>query len=505
MGNIKKIYIFIFSLPIFLIFLKEDKWKFVFLTTVFLVFILSWDKKLKKEIYETTQELKKANKDLLMQKVETHNLFYYDKITHLPNRSYFIEALKAGIKESKSYNVDLAILFIDLDQFKQINDNFGHDTGDSVLKKVSNRLKKTLKGKGVISRAGGDEFFVLLKNIKNNEYIIGVTEEILKVMKKPVITDKYEFYISLSIGVSIYNGIKDDYKSIMKNADIAMYRAKEKGGNTYQIYYEGLNQDEIENLMLANNLRNAIKKNELSLYYQPKIDVITGKVIGMEALLRWHLNKKNVISPNKFIPIAEETGLIIPIGEWVIREACRFNKELIDSGYPAFRVSVNISPKQFKDKNLISIVEDILNETNLSGECLELEITENLDILEIKDTIDIIENLKELGIYISIDDFGKGYSSLNYLKDMSIDELKIDKSFILGLSSSPKNEAIAKSIILLAHQLDMKVTAEGVEKLEDLMFLKNNQCDKVQGFYYSEPLTRDNFISFIKNNIKKLG
>ncbi|MBS4539044.1 bifunctional diguanylate cyclase/phosphodiesterase [Clostridium sp. D2Q-11] len=464
---------------------------------------MTCNRKLKKEVLQTTEELKEANKDLLLQQEKIHNLAYYDGVTLLPNRTYFIDALKTVLEESKFTGNKFAILFIDLDKFKQINDTFGHDIGDVVLKIITKRLKKRLKSNGLLARAGGDEFFVLLKDIETEGEIINIAENILQSIKRPVITDKCEFYVSLSIGISIWDDKIIDENQLMKYADIAMYNAKKMGGNTYRIYYEELSKHEMENLMIANSLRNAIAKDELNLSYQPKIDIDSGEVVGMEALLRWENSEIGQIFPDKFIPIAEDTGLIIPIGTWVIKEACKMNKSMLDLGYPPMRVSVNISAKQFKDVNFINIIKDTLKDSGLPANQLELEITETFALIDVKNTIEMLSKLKEIGVYISVDDFGKGYSSLNYLRDMDIDELKIDKSFILGLTKNPKNASIAKTIIMLAHQLNMNVTAEGVEKVEDLLFLKSNKCDKVQGFYYSKPVTKDIFIDYLNEYNKE--
>lgn len=473
--------------------------------TLLSMLAMTYNRKLKKEVLETTEELKQANKELLMQQEKIHNLAYYDGVTLLPNRTYFIDALKSVLEEAKVTGSKFAILFIDLDKFKQINDTFGHDIGDVVLQIVTKRLKNRLKNNGLLARAGGDEFFVLIKDIKTEDEIIKIADKILQSIKRPVVTDECEFYISLSIGISIWDDKRIDDKTLMKFADIAMYNAKKMGGNTYRVYYEELSRHEMENLVLANSLRNAITKKELCLHYQPKVDVNKGNIVGMEALLRWESSEVGKVFPDKFIPIAEETGLIIPIGAWVIKEACKMNKNLLDLGYPPMRMSVNISAKQFKDINFINIINEALKESGLPAKLLELEITETFALLDVKHTIEMLSKLKEIGVYISVDDFGKGYSSLNYLRDMDIDELKIDKSFILGLTKNPKNASIAKSIITLAHQLNMNVTAEGVEKIEDLLFLKTNKCDKVQGYYYSKPIIKDEFITFIDEYNKKLG
>lgn len=464
-----------------------------------LLLVLLWNKKLKKEVSKRTAELESVNKDLMIQEAKAYDLAYYDPITGLPNKLYFMKKLDVAIKESKTKGYKVAVLCLDLDRFKQINDTLGHNVGDMLLRAVGERIGRLILEPNLISRIGGDEFFILIKDIKTEEETGKICKSILEELKRPFSINSYDLYINTSIGVSLYPEGGEDTSSLMKNADTAMYMAKDGGGNGYYIYNISLSQSHLSNLIIANKLQKAIEKRELCLYYQPKIDIFTGKVVGAEALLRWFNDELGSVSPVQFIPIAEETGLILPIGEWVLIEACKQHKEWQNIGLEPIVISVNISAKQFQHQDLVKIVSRILKETEVYPHYLELEITESTAVVDINYTIDILDRLKEIGVHISIDDFGTGYSSLNYLKEMNVDELKIDKSFICDINSNPKNKAIAKTIILLAHELGLNVTAEGVESREHLEILRENKCNKAQGYYYSPPIKATEFEEFIRN------
>jgi len=471
--------------------------------TLIIVSFISWNKKLKSEVLKRTSELEEANKDLIEQQEEIHSLAHYDTITGLPNRLYFVKTLENAIISSKKDNTVLAILNLDLDRFKQINDTLGHDIGDNVLQLTGERISEVIKEKDFLARVGGDEFFVLVKDIdpiNGRAEVIKTAEAIINNFEAPYKIKNYELFLTTSIGISMYPKGGIDFQGLMKTSDLAMYKAKENGGNKYYIYDEALGEKQLENLILINKLRQAEKNKELELYYQPKVETDTEKIIGMEALLRWNHSERGMIYPNEFIPIAEETGLIVPIGEWVLWNACKQAKEWQEKGYGQLCISVNISARQFQNQNIIDIVSNILKETGLEPRYLELEITETIAMLDINYTIDILKKLKNIGVSISIDDFGTGYSSLNYLKQMNVDELKIDKSFIKDLLINPKNMAIAKTIILLAHQLNLQVTAEGVETEEDVDFLRENRCDKIQGYYYSAPIAASEFEEHLMQN-----
>lgn len=317
-------------------------------------------------------------------------------------------------------------------------------------------------------------------------------------MSQPFLMNRYKHFLTASVGVSIYPEGGKDLTTLVKNADMAMYRAKKGGGNNFYVYNKELSDIEINKVKTISQLRRAVERNEFELYYQPKIDMNLGKVHGMEALIRWNNPDEGLIGPNKFIPIAEEMGLILPIGEWVLREACRQNKEWLDKGYQPIRVSVNISGMQFQQKDFVDIVKNVLEDTGIESQYLELEITESIAMIDIKYIIEVLKKLKSLGVYISIDDFGTGYSSFSYLKEMSVDELKIDRTFIMDVNTNTKNMSIVKAIIHLAHELNLEVTAEGAETEEHIQFLKENNCDKVQGYYYSKPVSSEEFEKFLK-------
>lgn len=465
-----------------------------------IIFFIIWNKRLKKEVYNRTKELQFANKELLLNQKKIHNLAYYDSVTSLPNRLFLIETLSKSITKATMENSRIALLYLDLDRFKHINDTLGHDVGDKVLDLIGKRISRLIKKSDVLARIGGDEFLVLMADIKSENEAVLLANKIKEDFKNPFIVSDYELFLTTSIGIAIYPEAGKTIQALMKNADVSMYKAKSDGGNNYYIYTKELSEKEMDNLILINQLRQAERNNELRLFYQPIIDINTGTITSMEALIRWDKPGEGLVSPARFIPLAEETGLIVPIGEWVIRTACIQNKTWIDKGYKPMRVSVNISAKQFQHQNFPETVLKIINETGINPHYLDLEITESIAIMDIEYTLEMLRKLKAIGINIAIDDFGTGYSSLYKLKEMSVDELKIDRSFIKDLNLNSRNKTIAKAIILLAHQLNLKVVAEGVETEEQLEFLKENGCNKAQGFYYSKPVPPDEFEKFLESN-----
>lgn len=454
---------------------------------IVLLLLFTWNKKLQQEVAKRTNELETANKNLKAHQERIYKLAYFDPITDLPNKVYFMEELEETM-ENLTENENLGILHLDLDKFKYINDNLGHNIGDEVLKLVGLRLGNLIWEGDLIARDGGDEYLILLKNIKDISKIDTTVNKIIESFKKPIVSKDYELYLTTSVGIAIYPEAGQDSISLMKNAEIALYEAKEIGGNSYFKYNMQIGKREYDNLTTLNQLRQAVTNGEFILYYQPKFDIKTGEIIGLESLIRWENPRRGLIFPDEFIPLAEETGLIFSIGEWVLREACRQNKEWIDKGYKPRRVSVNISARQFQHYNFLDMVSNILEETGLEPKYLGLEITETTAISDITYTLDVLDRLKELGVFVIMDDFGTGYSNLSYLGEMNIDELKIDRSFIWDLDINEKNRAISRTIILLAKQFNILVTAEGIETEKQLNILKELGSDTGQGYYFSKPI-----------------
>jgi len=417
---------------------------------------------------------------------------YYDYLTGLPNHRFFKERLTQTLKEIKNHpNRMLAVMFLDLDRFKIINDTLGHDFGDKVIQKVGELLIDALEEKDTIARLGGDEFTILLPDLKNLDEAIYTAEKITNLFHSSLIIDDYDINVTASIGIALYPTDGEDAHTLIKHADMAMYRIKEQGKNDYTVYTPLKNDPYATQFYLEKEIRNGLEKKEFFVYYQPTVHIETGEIIGMEALIRWNHPTKGVITSGEFIHIAEETGLIVPLGEYVLKEACHFNVSLQKSGVSPLTVSVNLSTRQFLQSNLYESIARILKETGLSPELLELEITETMT-MDTQQAIPILTKLKNLGIKISIDDFGTGYSSLNYLRKLPIDRLKIDRSFISDLSNA-NNAAIVSTIINMAYHLHLQVTAEGVEDEKQYQFLKRNKCHDIQGFYFSRPLPASEF------------
>jgi diguanylate cyclase (GGDEF)-like protein/PAS domain S-box-containing protein len=412
----------------------------------------------------------------------------HDALTGLPNRHLLNTRLQQAISAAKRSPHLMALVFVDLDHFKFVNDTLGHDVGDIVLTTIAKRLTSCLRDADTAARSGGDEFLLILVDHESTESISAVIRRVLEVIAQPIIANEQNLYITCSIGISLFSQDGDNASTLLKNADTAMYHAKEKGRNNFQFFNNEMNFRVHERFMLESSLRQAMTDNSLSLAYQPQIDVLTGKVIGVEALLRWKHAELGNIPPTRFIPIAEESGLIVALGEWVLRTACTQAKTWQDSGMPAMTMAVNLSARQFKQNNLPHLVKTILTETGLAAKYLELELTESLAFENSEKLILTLTQLKAMGLQITIDDFGTGYSSLSYLKHLPLDRLKIDISFIHDIVIDKGDEAIAQIIILLGHSLRLKVIAEGVETNEQLKILLAQGCDEIQGFYYSEAL-----------------
>ncbi len=417
-----------------------------------------------------------------------NRLAYYDPMTDLPNRVLFIDRLNQAIIGANKYNRLVAVLFLDLDHFKRINDTLGHAAGDEMLKAVAVRLKKTLFETDTLTRIGGDEFTVMLPGLEKADHAIRVAEKVFASFKQPFHISGQALYMTVSMGIAIFPNDGVDSATILKNADTAMYQAKDKGRNNYRMYSSAMSVRAFECLILENSLRRSLDNNELEVYYQPLIDSQSGKIIKLEALVRWHHPNLGLVGPNEFIPIAEETGIIVPLGEWVMKQACWQVKEWHEKGYSDLRVAVNLSDRQFNYGDLVGVVSRILTETRLEPRFLDLELTENMIMKNIDDSIRTQYRLKMMGVTISIDDFGTGYSSLSYLKRFPIDTLKIDRSFINDVHKDKSDEAIIKAIISMAHNMKLSVVAEGVETDQQLQFLKLHDCDILQGFLFSKPL-----------------
>ncbi|HTP66360.1 MAG TPA: EAL domain-containing protein [Geobacteraceae bacterium] len=428
------------------------------------------------------------------------HLAYYDSLTSLPNQHFFHELLHNALAQAQRYERMLAVLFLDLDRFKNINDTLGHSVGDQLLKAVAQRLKDCCSREGdTVGRRGGDEFIILLPELKDVNGPVRVAQRIINAFSRTFILPEHELSISTSIGISIFPHDGGDPEALIKKADMAMYRAKEGGRNRYHLYTPTTDTQVFERLALENSLRKAFERDEFLLHYQPKLNIATGRVISVEALVRWRHPEMGLVMPTQFIPLAEETGLIAPLGEWVLRAACVQNKAWQDAGYPSMRIAVNISPKQFQLHNLAEIVERALSDARLNADCLELEITENVMLRNEDAVAKTLCRLSDLGVHISIDDFGTGYSTFSYIRRIPIDSLKIDQSFINDICSNLNDEAITTAVIDMAQSLNLNVVAEGVETEEQRKLLESLNCSEMQGYYFSRPLPADEFGKYLDN------
>ena len=427
---------------------------------------------------------------------QIYRLAYYDPLTGLPNRTLFYSLLEQALTEAHRNQSHGALLFLDLDRFKNINDSFGHSPADLVLKEVGNRLTTTLRGEDIVSRLGGDEFVIALFDIKRREHAGNVAQKLLAALAEPFFIEHHEVMLSASIGISIFPEDGRDTETLIKNADVAMYRAKKQGRSTHVFYSHEMNLRSLDQLKLEGNLRRAIERKEFRLHYQPQLDLASGRITGAEALLRWYHPEQSMISPAQFIPVAEETGLIIPIGEWVIDAACRQIREWIDCGLPPVRIAVNLSARQFST-SLPKTVLGIIARYGIPNDSLELEITESMLMHNAESVVAMMRDFAAAGILMALDDFGTGYSSLSYLKRFPIDNLKIDQSFVRGIPGDPDDSAIARAIISMAKNLRLSVIAEGVETIEQLEFLREAGCDEIQGYYFSRPLLPDEFAALL--------
>jgi diguanylate cyclase (GGDEF)-like protein len=431
---------------------------------------------------------RRAEQKLRESEARLNYLAYHDVLTNLPNRLLFQDRLQHAMYQARRADQQVAILFLDLDRFKTINDSLGHEVGDELLRVVSRQLQDCMRNSDTVARLGGDEFVVILEQLQDLKEVVVVARKILHQVSTPMTIKNQELSVSASIGISVYPGDSEDVEGLMRCADMAMYRAKEYGRDSYQFYTPDLNIRAIELLVLERDLRKALAQDQLLVHYQPQFDLTDQRLIGMEALVRWQHPERGIISPAEFIPLAEETGLVIPIGEWVMRTACAQNKAWQEAGHPSFKVAVNLSSRQFDQQSLVQTVDRVLSDSRLDPEYLELELTETIVMKHAEATIAALEALGKMGVALTIDDFGTGYSSLSYLKRFPINRLKIDRSFVRECTLNTKDAAIISSIIALAHGMNLQVIAEGVETEEQSKFLREQGSDGGQGYLYSHPL-----------------
>ncbi|HUP64551.1 MAG TPA: EAL domain-containing protein [Thermoanaerobaculia bacterium] len=430
---------------------------------------------------------------------QVEHVAYHDPLTGLPNRALFMDRLIVALAHANRHQHKLGIIFLDLDRFKQINDSLGHTMGDTLLKSVAERIRKSVREEDTIARFGGDEFAVLIHILGKAEHAGKIARKILDALASPFALGERELFITASAGIAIYPNDGLDAEALIKNADTSMYRAKHQGGDGYQFYTPSMNSRALEMLELESSLRKALKNNELTLFYQPLIDLQSGLVYGLEALIRWNHPEHGVMLPDRFIQTAEVSGLIIPMGNWVLREACRQARFWQRQKGTDLVVSVNLSARQFHQSDLTEQVRQALEESRLPARLLELEITETNAMQDVNKTIAILRELKELGVRIAIDDFGTGYSSLSYLKQFPVDTLKLDQSFVRDLIA-PQDAKIVSGVIAMAHSMSLQVMAEGVETLSQLDFLRANECDKLQGFLFSRPLPPEHFDRYMTHH-----
>jgi diguanylate cyclase (GGDEF)-like protein len=421
-----------------------------------------------------------------------NNMTYYDQLTGLPNSILFNEKVNYAINQASYSNENLGILYLNLDFFKTVNDTKGHEVGDELIKIIAEKLLECFCESDIVARFGGDEFLILLNNISKENDVNKIISDLMSIFKFPFIIKGQEFFVTASAGVAIYPIDGDNTDTLIKNADLALHVAKNTGKNQCLLCSSNMKDEALKVMELSNSLYHALEKNELFLYYQPQINIKTGKIEGLEALLRWDNPKFGRVPPNVFIPIAEKTGLINQIGEWVIRTACIQNKAWQDMGLTSVRMAVNLSFIQFQNAKLVDMIESILKETGMNPRFLEIEITESIAVRETAYVINILNQLKKLGATISIDDFGTEYSSLSRLKMLPIDRIKMDIEFVRGIDGTDRDQAFAEVILDLTKKLGLKLIAEGVETSSQLEFLRERMCDEVQGFYYFKPMPAEN-------------
>ena len=481
-------------IPLFLsvIFLHIYEYRFYEFTKVLTDTNNNLEQKVKEKTLERTQVLEEQKNKLDYQA-------HHDYLTALPNRVKFQKEIQKIIDNKKNINSNLAILFIDLDHFKNINDSFGHDIGDQVIKITADRIRQCIRKDDCLARFGGDEFVVLIDNYEDKNDLEAVAENIISCISKPVLIDNMTMFVSCSIGISMHQDEIDSYHDFIKYADTAMYKAKERGRNNYQFYTSDMTEVAFERVLMETSMRFALEKEEFVVHYQPQVDGRLNKIVGMEALVRWNHEKMGLISPATFIPLAEETGLIIALDQWVMKTGMRQMKEWHEAGLNPGRLSLNLSVKQLQEEDFIDVVKNILKETGCKAEWIEFEITESHIMYNVTEAIETLERIKSLGISIAIDDFGTGYSSLSYLKKLPVDKLKIDRSFIMDIPDNKEDAAITNAIIDIAKNLNLEVIAEGVETKQQKEYLLQSGCHLIQGYIYYKPIPAKDIEHVLKN------
>jgi diguanylate cyclase (GGDEF)-like protein len=427
----------------------------------------------------------------------------HDFLTGLPNRMLLNDRVGQAIALAKRHVKKVAVLFLDLDGFKHINDSLGHQTGDKLLQSVAKRLVDCIRGSDSVSRQGGDEFVVLLLDLEHAENAAITARRMLESIAQPHAIDHRDLHVTASIGVSVYPDDGLDADTLIKNADTAMYQAKENGRRSFQFFKPAMNVRAVERQFIEEGLRRALERQEFALHYQPKVNLITGAITGAEALIRWTHPTRGPIPPVDFIPVAEDCGLILPIGAWVLREACEQARAWMDAGLPVRSMAVNVSAMEFRDKNFLEGLFAILTETGLDPRSLELELTESVLMKQAASTAAMLQTLRKRGVRVAVDDFGTGYSSLSYLQKFPVDAVKIDQSFVRQISNGGDNTTIVKAIIGMARGLKLRIIAEGVETLEEVAFLRAYRCEEAQGYYFSRPVPAQQFAMLLKNGISE--
>jgi diguanylate cyclase (GGDEF)-like protein len=448
---------------------------------------------------EKAKAILKMSYELTEALYQKEYMAFHDILSGLPNRKLFEDKVTKAITLANKHNYMVAILFFGLDRFKYINESMGHTFGDLLLQEVAERLQRCVRESDIISRQSGDEFTILLNRISHQDDVIKATERIFNAIGTPYHLKGHEIHITGSMGISLYPNDGQTVENLIQQADTALNRAKETGRNNFKFFMPEMNEKVSKKVIMESALRKAIDRNEFILYYQPQVNIVNQQIVGMEALIRWEHPELGLVSPLEFIPLAEESGLIFQIGEWVLRTACKQAKSWQRTGYPNLRLSVNLSILQFHQENLIQIISDVLQETDFDPNNLELEITESVALFNEKQVLDKLEDMKQLGIRIAIDDFGTGYSSLSYLKKFPVNTLKIDKVFIRDIMTDSDDEALIAAIIAMANKMKFNVIAEGVETESQLSFLSSLQCSEAQGYFFGKPLPPDKFIDLVND------